>query len=344
MARFVNCNSCINSIICHDYCDAFSEAECYRQFEYKACVRIQAWFRGLKVRAYMKHLTASTVLIQKIWRGYRARVYTFELRRNLVYHIQFCYYTHQAIKIQKVWRGYISRKKYFDYSCRKKFFQVLQQRNETIRKEIEQLLNEEEACRQQQLAAAYQSQLDNYAARHHHLVSTIKQPGVYNTPKQLACNDMEMRLKKVKVQYCRKCRPYGDSSPEFKCTCPVPPCKLQGPFRNPHEVRMQREREPNRSLRATAEYDNLRSFIRQAKEQDWVERISDEMFELYSRPDLTKYERLLSSSGRVVPPSEVTGRKPRPEKWVSCKDFNVTLPPIPLFDKFNKTYSRTGEI
>lgn len=41
--------------------------------EYWACVKIQSWFRGERVRAYLRHLSHSAAAIQKAYRGYLGR-------------------------------------------------------------------------------------------------------------------------------------------------------------------------------------------------------------------------------------------------------------------------------
>uniref|UniRef100_A0A670Z4C3 Uncharacterized protein n=3 Tax=Pseudonaja textilis TaxID=8673 RepID=A0A670Z4C3_PSETE len=52
----------------------FSRNRCvdeYRKTEYYAAVKIQSWFRGCKVRAYIRYLNKMMVFIQKWWRGYQ---------------------------------------------------------------------------------------------------------------------------------------------------------------------------------------------------------------------------------------------------------------------------------
>jgi hypothetical protein len=45
------------------------EANQMRSVENEAAVKIQAWFRGVKIRAYMKHLSMHAMRVQKVWRG-----------------------------------------------------------------------------------------------------------------------------------------------------------------------------------------------------------------------------------------------------------------------------------
>uniref|UniRef100_A0A8C6X5R0 Uncharacterized protein n=1 Tax=Naja naja TaxID=35670 RepID=A0A8C6X5R0_NAJNA len=52
---------------------AFRCVDEYRKTEYYAAVKIQSWFRGCKVRAYIRYLNKMMVFIQKWWRGYQGR-------------------------------------------------------------------------------------------------------------------------------------------------------------------------------------------------------------------------------------------------------------------------------
>ena len=50
-----------------------SEADSASSREYNAAVQIQSWFRGCRVRAYLAHLHASAVIIQRNFRGHLGR-------------------------------------------------------------------------------------------------------------------------------------------------------------------------------------------------------------------------------------------------------------------------------
>lgn len=54
----------------YSYC---REAEVNSEKEYKAAVRIQSWFRGCRIRAYLKHLHQNATEIQRCYRGYTGR-------------------------------------------------------------------------------------------------------------------------------------------------------------------------------------------------------------------------------------------------------------------------------
>uniref|UniRef100_A0A672VE57 Spermatogenesis associated 17 n=1 Tax=Strigops habroptila TaxID=2489341 RepID=A0A672VE57_STRHB len=44
-----------------------------RKIEYKAAIKIQSWFRGCRVRAYLRYLNQMVIIIQRWWRGYLGR-------------------------------------------------------------------------------------------------------------------------------------------------------------------------------------------------------------------------------------------------------------------------------
>ncbi len=57
-----------------------SNANQERSKEYNAALCIQRWFRGCRVRAYLKHLHDNAIIIQSHYRGYLGRA---EHRRRL---------------------------------------------------------------------------------------------------------------------------------------------------------------------------------------------------------------------------------------------------------------------
>ena len=50
-----------------------SEADSASEVEYRAAVRIQSWFRGCRVRAYLAHLHACAGIIERNFRGHMGR-------------------------------------------------------------------------------------------------------------------------------------------------------------------------------------------------------------------------------------------------------------------------------
>jgi len=49
------------------------QSDLFRALEYNAAVKIQSWYRGVRVRSYLKYLHEKATLVQKIWRGHFGR-------------------------------------------------------------------------------------------------------------------------------------------------------------------------------------------------------------------------------------------------------------------------------
>jgi hypothetical protein len=68
MSRIVELRSQIPAVIDQIYENART-ANQMRSIENEAALRIQAWFRGMKIRAYIRHLSQHACRIQQVWRG-----------------------------------------------------------------------------------------------------------------------------------------------------------------------------------------------------------------------------------------------------------------------------------
>lgn len=177
-----------------------SLAEESRQKETLAAIKIQSWFRACKVRAYISHLHKKAIIIQKIWRAFRARSTFRQMVKAAYFIMKMNFYEEMAIRIQRRWRGYFVRKYVHSFYARKNYLEDISMRNEQVRKdldEVEELQRRERKCLEmvkEQTAKVYQ------AHRLHHLVSTKQCPGVFNSPFRRAPHEMELLLRQVKYQ------------------------------------------------------------------------------------------------------------------------------------------------
>ncbi|GAB0187414.1 spermatogenesis-associated protein 17 [Grus japonensis] len=105
-----------------------------RKIEYKAAVKIQSWFRGCRVRAYLRYLTKMVIFIQKWWRGYRSRRYFRKMVETAYFIMKMNFYNEMAVRIQKRWRGYYVRKYIHNYYALKKYLEAISVNNEIVRK------------------------------------------------------------------------------------------------------------------------------------------------------------------------------------------------------------------
>lgn len=92
-----------------------SSASANARTEYKAARRIQSLWRGYACRKHIALQHASATVIQRWYRGYRARRLYFKLLEQAVQDQTDEFYGRRAILIQKTFRGFTSRKNIFDY-------------------------------------------------------------------------------------------------------------------------------------------------------------------------------------------------------------------------------------
>ncbi|XP_072321756.1 spermatogenesis-associated protein 17 isoform X2 [Eucyclogobius newberryi] len=175
-----------------------SLAEENRQKENHAAINIQSWFRACKVRACISHLHKKAVIIQKIWRGFRARSRFRQMVKAAYFIMKMNFYDEMAVRIQQRWRGYYVRKYVHSFYARKNYLENITMKNEQVRKDLDELeeLQRRERKRlemvKEQKAKVYQ------AHRLHHLVSTKQRPGVFNSPFRRGPHEMELLLRQVK--------------------------------------------------------------------------------------------------------------------------------------------------
>lgn len=150
--------------------------------EVAAVTKVQSVFRASKVRQGWHAVLASTHLIQRVLRGWLARVQTKALRaarkgRELARFFHRC-----AATIQRFVRGWWSRRHLHDFHGRKTYLRKVERRGawttEYLQREHQLKLSEAKAEEEQQMRREF----DNLAGELHHLVSTKTIAGVYNPP------------------------------------------------------------------------------------------------------------------------------------------------------------------
>uniref|UniRef100_A0A1I8IU60 Spermatogenesis associated 17 n=1 Tax=Macrostomum lignano TaxID=282301 RepID=A0A1I8IU60_9PLAT len=197
-----------------------------------------------------------------------------------------------AAQIQKMWRGFYVRKYVFDYYSRKKYLESLVAKNEMI-SELKPTQDEKpthqkfpnphshfpqkrtggtgggdasEARKREEEET--RRRLRAWAERHHYLVSTVVQPSVFNSPYRPFTLPEETLLLNTRPKTPPKVasvghgfdpswRQYGQNQLMVRLPSKLPPlpAKPQGPFRQPEEVRAQRYREFQPSLRVATDYE-----------------------------------------------------------------------------------------
>nr|XP_060499199.1 spermatogenesis-associated protein 17 [Panthera onca] len=74
-----------STFLAHQYYFRNSAVDVFRKKEYDAAVKIQSWFRGCRIRAYLRYLHRVATVIQKCWRGYLGRQHY-----QLIVKLEFC--------------------------------------------------------------------------------------------------------------------------------------------------------------------------------------------------------------------------------------------------------------
>ena len=347
MATMVRLMSETEEIVNETY-NRINEAEETRPLELKSVLKIQAWFRASRVRSYLKHLDRCATNIQRRWRGYLGRGYYRQLLKDKVFVMKLNYYNALATKVQKVWRGYYTRRYVANYYSRKRYLQGLMIKNEIVRNQLQEFADQQE---DDQLRAQHQEALareEEEARRKHFLLSTHVQPGIYNSPFLPAPSEMEMRLRTVKPlgrEAEKKGKIFDPSWRRYDVPRhePLPPLqpKPQGPFREAEKVQKQRYKPFEPSLRVNTDFYSLDKARQSMKEQEWATRINDEIF-LPCKRKSYPYAPLLHTTSKYghLSYGHVHFREETIEKFIDPNNFQSVIPPIPILEKLNNTYSQ----
>ncbi|KFP22606.1 Spermatogenesis-associated protein 17, partial [Egretta garzetta] len=341
----------------------FRSVDEVRKIEYKAAVKIQSWFRGCRVRAYLRYLNKMVIFIQKWWRGYQTRRYFRKMVETAYFIMKMNFYNEMAVRIQKRWRGYYVRKYIHNYYALKKYLEAISVNNEIVRNELQDYAEMKEYEEKRKDLEKKEKEKKYQARKMHYLLSTEQIAGIYNSPFRKSPDPMELLLRMSKPLSHRRQqiqRPFANELYDwptcrrplaFSTAQPLPPIgrqKPQGPFRDTAEVLRQRYKPLEPTLRVAASINSpLEKAREEMKREEWRNRIHDNEFLPFSSYHKNeKYEPSIHRSGKYG--QETYGfkhfREVQPKKWVTDKDFQTVLPSIVLFEKFGKTYSRTGQI
>ncbi|CAL8094014.1 unnamed protein product [Calicophoron daubneyi] len=135
--------------------------------------------------------------------------------------------------------------------------------------------------------------------------------------------------------------------------------KIQGPFKDPEEVRLWKSKPLPLSLRVLTDYFALNKAREELRGNEWAKRVHDELFRT-GRVHSPAYKRLLMTRGEygTIPygtkhfrsfedlgihyrPEQLHSAAQEEEEGEVCRPmFNTVLPPIPLFDRYNCEYIR----
>ncbi|XP_038617105.1 spermatogenesis-associated protein 17 [Tachyglossus aculeatus] len=337
-------------------------ADEYRKGDHKAAVLIQSWFRGCRVRAYIRYLHQKMTVIQKWWRGYLGRKYFRQMVKTEYFNMKMNFYNEMAVRIQKRWRGYHTRKEKHNYYARKKYLEGICRNNENLRERMAIMAASMEEEKRKIDHEREEQKKDYQARKMHYLLSTEQIPGVYNSPLRKFPDPMEYRLQKAKPLSHRKPPVKKDATedlsswlactrlhsfPRSQALPPIDRKKIQGPFRDIAEVLQQRYKPLEPTLRVATSISAVERAREELKREEWRSQLNDNVFLPFSSYHKNeKYEPLIHTSTKYGPRPYGTEnfREEEPKKWVTSKGFKTVFPSLHLFDRFGKEYSKAGQI
>ncbi|XP_033110531.1 spermatogenesis-associated protein 17-like [Anneissia japonica] len=330
------------------------KAEEERQQECAAAIKIQAWFRAVRVRAYVKFLHHCATKIQKVWRGCLGRAAFRVMIKKLMMEMQLNFYNAMAVRIQKIWRGYYTRKYIHNYYSRKKYLEGLVIKNEFVRQQLQEYSEQKAAEGERELQQKMKDKLEAEAQKKHYLLSTEVIPGIYNSPFQPYPDEMEYLLRGVKPRPPKGPKLKRDNrsgkivaaSPPLPLTTPLPPIgqKPQGPFRTPDEVLKQRYKPLQPTLRVATSFASVEEARDAMKMKEWVMRVNDNIF-LPCTKRHRDYDPLLHTTSAYghLPYGTKYFRHTDKSQNITTERFHRVVSPIPVFEKLNDNYSKGTE-
>lgn len=327
--------------VVEDVFSAAREAEQNRDREYKAALLIQAVMRGVRTRQFIKYLHHCAVRIQKTWRGYLGRQ---EYHRKLVIKVeerQLNYFHCMATKIKKVWKGHYVRTHVYDYYAMKKYLGALEEKNEIVRQRLreysEEMMHREEMEEQAKELEMY----NKYARSCHFMMSTQVKAGVFVKVDEEPIFEEQIKavfpksLSSKKNSWHKKTEKKVDNT-----TFELPPLKrVQGPFKEPNVVYMQRHKPLKPSLKVQTDFNSVDTTKEKDVQEEWCKRVIDEKFTPFTK---MKYDYIPSLHNSTKITNVDYGTKSfreKPEKFLGATEFNTVFKSIPEFDKLGEAYS-----
>ncbi|CAH8654545.1 unnamed protein product [Schistosoma intercalatum] len=328
--------------------EVYRNCDTYRLTEYNAAVKIQAWFRGIRIRCYLKLLEKCTIIIQKTWRGYLGRKQYRLILSKTVIEYRRNKFSKAAAKIQSAWKGYLTRKYIFNFYSRKVYLSALVDVGEFVKNQLSEYEKEMKYVERKEKQEKERDRIINWAKSHHFLVSTCCQPGIYQNPMDKTINDKEklllsvVRQELIKTNNKQKKKLSTELTLHQMNSMNKELLKIKGPFKNPEEVKKWINKPINLSLRVSTDYFSLEKSQQIWKSKEWSNRLHDNNF-YTGHPPSTPYERSLwtTSVYGSIPYGTKHFRASEDENNSAIHKqpkFRNILPPIPLFDKFNREY------
>jgi hypothetical protein len=279
--------------------------------EKQAIIKVQSVYRGSKVRERWHAVLHNALLVQRLSRGWLARVRTRALRLERTKRLNDVFFHHCATIIKKFYRGWWSRRYLHDYYGRKAYLEKVEKRGDWTKEYLTRYQSNMETEAKMEEERQMRAEFDNLAGELHHLVSTKSIAGVYNPP----FNDMLPRAFEKPIEQhlrdsCRVRLPISLRRPRHRSqqgNYSLPPLesngpaltappqdlpdrdpphsrtasvgrmqKIQGPFRSKEQVEIANAKAHNlfRSLQSSSAYDAVQSEERMEARMGRLTRVS----------------------------------------------------------------------
>lgn len=326
--------------------------------ERRSAIKIQSWYRSLKVQKHIKFLQNNATKIQKMYKAYVTRKFYREQVQKLMSQLMKEYYDSLATKIQARWRGYFVRKYKADFYTRKAYLDALVVKNETVLlklkkiDEVNKFNKEIEMVEKENAAKLYENR------KTHYLLSTNVCRGVYNSPQNpksekeaalsfvapLSAAERENLESRKRENYLKTATGIPQESQlelskiKDKVLPPIKSVKPQGPFREPVEVQKQRFKPLLPTLRVATDYQSVEEARTTLRQQEWTKEIIDQPF-LPSSKQIYEYQPTLHASTSYGKVNYGTKHfRDELKRDIDQKSFQRVVSPIPYFDQLGKTY------
>lgn len=324
--------------------------------EKAAIIKVQSVYRGSKVRDRWHAVLHNALLVQRLSRGWLARVRTRALRLERTMALNTVFFHHCASVIQKFFRGWWSRRYLHDYYGRKGYLEKVAKRGdwtkEYLRRHHENKVAEAKAEEETQM----RQEFDNLAGELHHLVSTKSIAGVYNPPyndvlpkafekpiEQHLRDSCKVRLPKSLRRPRHRSTPHGVASGGYLPTSPMdypvagPPQdlpdraphhsrsasvgrmqKIQGPFRNREQIEVANAKATTnfKTIQSSAPYDLVDKDAKMQTRLNKLTRVSPVDFMAPGNPSF------------AMPPASVHATAPYRDRPAELRQDYCELPRI----------------
>jgi IQ calmodulin-binding motif len=147
-----------------------------------SATKFQASFKMFKRRTEYLRVLSAIIVIQRIFRGFRARVAFGQKLEQIMLAKRLQFFNTQATTIQRYYRGYRSRLSRYDFRARQRYIDSIKEKGDLTVKFLQCYQSKKSAKEEQEILAKKLLEESKMTASKHHLVSTKAIRGVLNPP------------------------------------------------------------------------------------------------------------------------------------------------------------------